>query len=595
MSDESSPLGTAENVPAYTRDALEKELRDGFRKQQQRVNKDRQVEQLALAKGLGGPAVASLKDGFYSPRKVLPPLKPEEKKLFERMDFKNWRRGTDRKLEDAAEVRQPALDACTPESASSTPTTTTAVVVGAGGGRSGDALNTSVSSTTSSLAALKGNCAEDVRDFLHQLRSTTRATASVHDARAEVEDNIQIVEAALSQQCAPLSFSELLDTTSRVLSAMERGELAEDVVVPCGADVPQPPAEDGPDVLPAAASAGGLAPEAAPDPPPTIDTTRVLHGAVEVEAYTRAHLLPRAYRAVAIAHTAEWMLQYTMAYLRTTAAANQDEALTRLQLLARCVRLLGDMENFSSVLLTLEAKCEEYAGFVALREMAENHIGTLLSEVESSLDAVLGVPFPSRRARLLLIERGIQKKLQRALLFLNEIDYSWTPHVHFHWSWKLELLSTSFRRIHGPIAEKYMRCSMGFVDDSLYEQVADTRITGRYMGATPVQPKVSRAQQVEYERVTEGLTLQQLGMSVKGLASLVVGEQVCMSARYILRQSTKEFNAVWGFRMDEVSAAPTEAQLSETVAKMAARAKQKYMARAGAEKMQPSLTFLTEM
>ncbi|CBZ30425.1 conserved hypothetical protein [Leishmania mexicana MHOM/GT/2001/U1103] len=569
--------------PAYSRDALQKELHEGFRKQQQRVNKIRQVEQMALAKGLGESAATSLKDGFYIPYKVLPPLKPEEMRLFERIDIKKLCQRAEGKLEESS-VAPPLTLGTDPVEhqlmqAKEHQTSTEAGVE--------DALSTSLSSMASSLAALEGNSSEDVRQFLHHLRSTSRATSSLRDARAEVDDNIQAVEEALLRQSSPLSFEDLLDTASRLLAAMERGELTEDVMVPRGADVSTEKDES---------NAGSPADSAEAPSSASCSTTRVLHGAVEVETYTRKHFLPKAYEVVAIAHTAEWILQYTMAYLRTTVAVNRDEAFTRLTLLARCVRLLGDIENFSSILLSLETKCEEYAGFMALKDTAEEHLGTLLNEVESSLDAILSVPFPSRRARLVLLEGGMQKKLQRALLFLNEIDCSWTPHVRFHWAWKVELLGASFHRIHGLISRKHMKCSMGFVDDSLYERVADTRITGRYMGASPVQPKVLRAQQVEYEKITEGLTFQQIGMSIKGMASLLVGEQLCMGARYILCQSTKEFDPVWGFHMDEISTAPTQEELSATAAKIATHAKDQLTARPTKKRKEPSsTTFLTQL
>ncbi|TPP46802.1 hypothetical protein CGC20_21010 [Leishmania donovani] len=564
MSADYSRMCAAENAseshpPAYSRDALERELREGFRKQQQQVNKIRQVEHMALAKGLGESAATSLKDGFYIPHKVLPPLKPEEKRLFERIDIRKWCRHAERKLEDSVVAPPPTLGE---DSAEHRPMQVQEHQKSTEAGAE-DALSTSLSSTASSLAALEGNSSEDV------------------------DDNIQAVEEALLRQSSPLSFEDLLDTAARLLAAMERGELTEDVLVPRGADVSTEKDEGNPgspaDSADAPSSASG-------------STTRVLHGAVEVETYTRRHLLPRAYQVVAIAHTAEWILQYTMAYLRTTVTVNQDEAFTRLALLARCVRLLGNIENFSSILLSLETKCEEYAGFAALKDTAEKHLGTLLDDVEASLDSILSAPFPSRRSRLLLLEGGIQKKLQRALLFLNEIDYSWTPHVHFHWAWKVQLLSTSFHRIHGRISRKHMQCSMGFVDSSLYERVADTRITGRYMGASPVQPKVLRAQQVEYEKITEGLTFQQIGMSIKGVASLLVGEQLCMGARYILCQSTKQFDQVWGFHMDEISTAPTQEELSATAAKIATHAKEQLTARPTIERKEhSSSTFLTQM
>ncbi|KAG5468363.1 hypothetical protein LSCM1_02343 [Leishmania martiniquensis] len=575
-------MEASESLPgAYSRDVLEEELRKGFRRQQQRINKERQVEQLSLAKGLGEGALASLKEGAYCPHKVLPPLKADEKRLFERKDLTKWRQRIYKEREGSP---------MSPLSSAGQPSVKQQPVElpehhAATDGSADNSLGTSLSSTSPSLKALKENSSEDVRNFLQQLRSTSRATTSLRDARAEVEENIQLVEAALLKQSAPLSFEELLDEASRLLAAMERGELTEDVAVSLSAQVEKEKDENTPENLPDVSGA-----------PLSVSGPRanILHGALEVDAYTRQCFLPRASKVIAFAHTAEWMLQYTVVYLRTTAAANVDEACARLNLLSRCVRLLGDLENFSSVLLSLETKCEEYAGFVALKDTAEHHLGALLDEVEDTLDAILRAPFPSRRARLLHVEGGMRKKLQRALLFLNEIDYSWTPHVRFHWAWKMQLLSMSFHRIHGPISRKYMQCSMGFIDGSLYERVADTRITGRYMGSSPLQPKVLRAQQVEYEKITEGLSLPQIGMSVKGLASLVIGEQLCMGARYILHQSTKDFDHIWGFHMDEVSDAPTAKELSEKVAMMMEHAKQQYTSSKGSRKLQPSLTFITQ-
>lgn len=615
----------------YSRDALNKDLMEGFRRQQ-KAARDRQVEHLALAKGLGELAVASLKDGLYNPRKALPPLKPEEKKMFERMDFKDWRTGRQVGRDDTeaattihkndnskrGEARPLALSTAALEGSATLTTGELFSSAGAAGTAAGDdatgasglgrmraASFASVSSTSSD--ELRENCPGAVKTFLKHLRATHRATVTLRDGRAEVEENICMVEAALSHQCYPLSFATLLDAIARALEAMERGDLSENLTVPDCQEVeedtdaqlnkessraPQPSTSAATTAATPSVNSESADPSHVSATPEV--KTVVLRGAVEVEAYTRQFLLPKAYKAIAIAHSAEWMLQYTMAYLRTTEATDAEEANMRLVLLGRCVRLLGDTENFSSVLLSIEAKSEEYAGFAALKETAETHLNTLLDEVEGSLDAILAIPFPARRGRLLLVERGMQKKLQRALLFLNEIDYSWTPTAHFHWAWKVQFLSSTFQRIHGHIAHKYMRCSMGFIDDALYDQVADTRITGRYMGASPIQPKVARARQVEYEKVTEGLTLQQIGMSVKGVASLVVGEQICMGARYVVRQSTKDYDAAWGFHMDEVSTAPTEDDLQKKVAKLAAKAKRQFAGRPAKERAQPSTTFLTQ-
>lgn len=567
---------------AYNPAVLEDKLREGFRKRRflSKHAKDRQVDQMVMGKGLGTTAVESLKEGLYVPRKVLPPLDPKERQLFDRdiLFSKIHDIAPTVEASAATKLHQSSKEG-EPHETQEAVSDAAAVFASSTGGPP------SLLSANSSSSYLGEVCFGGTYAFLHQLRSSHRVSNNISDARSDIDDNVTMTEASLSKLSAPLTFNEIISTASHLLLAMERGKLTEEVQVQWS----RLPSDSNVDNSSFAMEYDGEI-----TTPPLKDdlTTVTLQGAEEVEQFVRKSLLPKAYEVIATAHSAEWVLQYTVAFLRATPATNDYEAQMRLKLLSRCIRLLGNMETLSSILLSLEAKCEEYSGFTALSDTAEFHLGSLLTDIERTLDAVLVCPFPSRRGRLFLVENSMKKKLQRALLFLNEIDYSWSPNVEFHWKWKMKFLSDAFYRIHRNITLKYMTCSIGFIHESLYERVVDSRISGRPTGSAPTQPRVLVAQQIEYDRVIEKLSLQQVGMTYKGMASIIVGWQLCMAARYILRQSTSDFDPQWRFPMNEVSTVLSEKDVERTIAKMTSRAKR--IAVGKTEKHVPSTTFLTQ-
>lgn len=528
---------------AARRAELEKQMREAFR-ERQRQTKARQVEHVVLGKGLGARAETTLADGVYQPRMVLQPITEAQKELWQTIDLgkiqhssEQLGNGADEEDEDSAGPSDP----------------------------------------------VRCKTHREEEPLLERFRSTYSAVNAILQVRAEVSANITMAEEELDSVCAPFVFAELLESLSIALEVLEDGHPTMRVALP---------------VL--------CREEPSPDPALRAEQRRrevadplVVDGAEALLPYLREQLMPLAYELVHVTHTAQWVVQYSVAFLRSLSATNTDEAQVRLELLARCVRLVGKTEKFSSVVLLIEAKMEEYDAFHTLRDSAEQHIGALLDGVEKTLRAVHELQFPLRRARLRLVERGIKQKLQRTMLFLNEIDYHWTPNVRLHAAWKSEFLSGALRRIHCVISPLFSLALMGFVDEAVYKLVTDSRVTGKLHGAAPIQPQVPAAYQIEYERVTEGLTLQQVGMQVRGYASIVVGAQVCMGARYVLRQCTQKFNKDWGFEMNEKAEAPTKAEVNNFMADIQAKARSRVqVGRARAADRPPlspsDTTFLTQ-
>ncbi|EPY40398.1 hypothetical protein AGDE_03530 [Angomonas deanei] len=298
-------------------------------------------------------------------------------------------------------------------------------------------------------------------------------------------------------------------------------------------------------------------------------TRKYLVGSENVLVFLREKMLPLVYDALPAVHATHWVAQYTINFLRSLATQTEREAQLRVELLARCVKLLGRTESFSAILLSIQSKSEEYDAFTLLRDSAQEHLSFLLDTIDEGLRAVLSCRFPHRRQRLALIERGIKAKLQRSLLFMNELDYNWAPNVKFHAEWKEAFLSRIFHRIHEDIAARFVYCTMGFIDQALYEKVKNFN-TGKTQGT-----EVIRARLVEHEKTVEKLTFQQIGMTIKGSASIVVGLQLCLGARFILNQCTAAFDEVWGFPMHEDAEGPSDETVSKAVNVISKQAKQK--------------------
>ncbi|ORC93716.1 uncharacterized protein TM35_000015930 [Trypanosoma theileri] len=342
---------------------------------------------------------------------------------------------------------------------------------------------------------------------------------SLKEVEQQLKENIAVAEKSIADLCNPFTFDVILDSLSTALSIVEDG----DAKIQVKLSIQEEEEEK-------------------------------LEGAEAVMEFAQKYITPIVLSLVTTLHATEWMLQYTMTFINSLSAKDEEEAYLQLELLAQCVRWLGKIDQFVAFSTALELKWEVYEAFSQLRDSAEEHIGSVLDSIEDDLNTVLLESFPKRRQVLLLHEGGIRERLQKVLTFLHDIESNWLPDVQLQREWKDEFLTRMLHRIHTVIAPGFLSASLGFIDESLYKLVPDDTAVGRSTqsasrrhGQSP--PMVSTATQVETRRVTEELNFQQIAVSVKGSASRVVGIQLCMAARFVLRQCDAEYDKKWGFSM----------------------------------------------
>lgn len=526
---------------AEQRAAMNEQLRQDFRKAQQlrRAKRAAQVHALTLGKGLGAHAEQTLLQSCYNPAEVFGALAQAEREMWMQDDLLSLisvvpERGRHRPSCDKGLAKKGTAE----------------------GAANGDA----------SVAPLSDDRAS-VFPLLCRMRVTTTPAKGISDVQTAIEDNLSTLESELDVRCAPFTFREVLNTITQALLAMERGYADERVTL----EMYMRKAYTSPEEM--RQMRGGSARYFLGER--RCSRTAELVGAREVADFVAESVIPVAYRVVHGIHMVQWIGQYTMTFLRTLEAQDRREAEARVELLARCVRLLGMTENFSAVLLSIQSKVSEYDAFDALRANSEQHVTALLDHVENTLDAVLAQSFPSRRRQVRLAQDRLRLWLQRALFFLSEINTSWAPNVYYHISWKNEFLSRNYFRIHTVIASKFLACTLGFVDEDLYKLVRIVRVPGhRYyiMNAARFPPDIPNFMLVEKKRVEERCDFSQIGMDVKSVSSKIVGQQLCMSSRYILGQATAEYDKAWGFEMHEPTVADEQERLARKVAQVVQRA-----------------------
>ncbi|RNF07049.1 hypothetical protein TraAM80_03683 [Trypanosoma rangeli] len=378
--------------------------------------------------------------------------------------------------------------------------------------------------TPSDMALLSTSPANVMNQF-------TKAEVEVRnlvEVQHQLEGNLKVAEECLASRCSPFTFETLLESLSVALCVVEEGDPKIEVTLPI---------QNG---------------EAGP-----------LHGAEAVMAYVREYVTPLTMALVTTLYATEWMLQYTMTFVNTIVVENEEEAQLRDELLARCVRWLGKIDRFVAFAFALELMSESYEAFLDLRNASEQHIEGLLNSIQREISAVFLLPFPQRRKGLLRREERIKKRLQCALKLLADLDISWFPSVKLQKEWKDEFLTQMYSRVHTVIAPAYFSASLGFIDETLYTFMPSGRVVAkrtlpsfaRGSSARRTSVKTSMAKvlvvtQVENRRVKEKLNLRQIAMLVKGLASNVVGLQLCMGARFMLRQCEAEYDTRWGFSMN---------------------------------------------
>lgn len=373
--------------------------------------------------------------------------------------------------------------------------------------------------------------------LMEKFRCTYKPITAISETRMEINENIRVAEKELERACAPSTLEEVIKTLSKALEAVERGYLSERVTLPMlvREKLSTDPRERSQQLQ-----------RERKDP-------LYLEGAQAVVDFVRDHVLPVAYKVVGVAHSVQWLLQYTMAFLQSISAQNEEEAHTRVQLLSQCMRIIGCTENLTALALSLVSKGEEYDSFAELKSSAEDYIKNTVEDVEKTLESILGFSFPNRRQELQKVDQTIQTKIRHALVLLNEIDTTWVPVVYYQMKWKRDFLSSVLKRIHCRITGLYMEASMGFVDTCLYELMKDSRVTQKMMNGAMLTMRVPRASQVEYDRVSNKMKFEIIALTLKGIGSRQIGLQLCMGSRYVLQQCGADFDEAWGFSMHEPS------------------------------------------
>ncbi|KEG12287.1 hypothetical protein DQ04_01831050 [Trypanosoma grayi] len=415
-----------------------------------------------------------------------------------------------------------------PQAALQTTTDVAATTVAAERGDVESAAN--ACATQSDMALLDTSPSSVMKQFT-KVEVEVQSLKEVHQ---QLDDNMRIAEDSIAQGCKPHTFDAVLESLSIVLTILEEGDARTQVRLPMQEESAVP-----------------------------------LQGAEAVMRYAQQYITPLALTLVNTLYATEWMLQYTMTFINSLVAKDEEEAQLRMELLARCVRWLGKIDQFVAFAFAFELKWQAYETFSTLRDSAERFIGGLIRSVEKDMANVLLVSFPKRRKQLLLLEAGIRERLQRIISFLHQIETEWMPDMKVQMDWKDEFLSQIMEKIHTVIAPAFLSASLGFIDDSLYKLVAGKSRLGFRSANSSIRsggsrrslppralPNVSVATQVEDGRVEEKLSFQQIGMTVKRSASLVVGLQLCMGARYVLQQCGVEHDERWGFSLGESPDAP---------------------------------------
>lgn len=334
---------------------------------------------------------------------------------------------------------------------------------------------------------------------------------SIVDHRPQIARSISDTILKLSEMLSPFSFFDFLTSCTQALSILNDGD--PDCVVTLSI---QPPGE-------------------AP-----------LVGAEQVMMYVKTNIFERAQEIGSSINAAEWVLRYTIAFVNAQVAVDEADALAREDILSECVQLLSDFKMITTTVLSLGSKSRHYEEFAQLREWTEAQADALITPIEDRFDVILRrCPFPDQRALLKRHYKNLEHMTVNAVKFLCGFDCQWSSTIPYHAEWKSDFLNRSFLRLHGDIATSWMAASLGFVDPIL------TLLVKSDHGQNPheFRKRISMAAKVEYMVAVEGISFYNVAITCKGVASTVVGLQLCMGSRYLLDETTNEHDEKWGFSM----------------------------------------------
>lgn len=316
----------------------------------------------------------------------------------------------------------------------------------------------------------------------------------------------------LSEMLSPYSFYDFLASCTQALQILNEGD--PDCVVS----------------LPVQSS----------DEPPLV-------GAEQVMVYVKTNIFERAQEIGSSVYAAEWVLRYIVSFVNAQVAIDEADALAREEIISECVQLVADLKTLTTSVLSLGSKSRHYEEFAQLREWTESQADALITPLENKFEFILRqCPFPEQRSLLKRHFKRLEHMTVNAVKFLCGFDSQWSSTIPFHAAWKEDFLNRSFLRLHGTVATSWMASSLGFVDPILTMLVkAESQNPREY------RKRISMAAKVEYMVAVEGADFYSVALSCKGVASSVVGLQLCMGSRYLLDETSREFDDKWGFEMCE--------------------------------------------
>ena len=394
---------------------------------------------------------------------------------------------------------------------------------------------------------------------------TTSGTASaIRSQVGEVISFLKERQSAAEAPCAPWTLKQVLTLANEVNAALEEGDDADyflfgsGTVVPPPSYVPRspnifrgpspPPCKSGTDSVttgylvscPASPNDAELKKESRTSSAIDAEST-----AVTAYEFTQRRLLPALSEMGKHLYQLEWAVRYAIAFLNALFAVDEEDAWIREEISGRCVTLEYLAQALQRESLRLEDNILRHDDFAKIKASSERCKEDLLVPAEETLKMILTqCPFRDQRALLKRHQNTITAAVNKATLFFQEFDSSWTCFITAHAKWKSSFLDSGFVRLQG-IAHGWMTATLGFIDPVLNKQVVDrnTRDVMSY------KKRITVAEVVRRLVVENNADLTSVAVEIKGVSSRIVGLQLSMAARYLCDQTAEKFDKDWQFSM----------------------------------------------
>lgn len=340
------------------------------------------------------------------------------------------------------------------------------------------------------------------------------------DFVTDIQSAVSLTLIKMSEAVAPYTFHDFLSACNMAMDALSEGDPHCEVRLPI-LDVDQAP----------------------------------LVGAEAVNDFVQSHMIDVAHQLGSTVYAAEWVFRYTIAFINAQTAVDVVDALAREEVLAECIQLVADINEFTSLILALGSKARQYQEFHQLQVWMETQAETLIAPLERRFVILLTkCPFAEQRHVLKKHYKVLEDMASRAVNFLSAFDLQWSSTIPYHAAWKEDYLSRCYLRLHGNVANAWMTASLGFVDPVLQLLVkADDRFSQQQPHG--FRKRITMAARVERMVASDHQSFQQVALEVKGVPSSVVGLQLCMGARHLLEECEATHDEKWGFSMCNVAPA----------------------------------------